>query len=117
MALATETGGRPRPLDGMLYVIKQNGVNYMPKYRKKPVVIEAWMWRGNTPEDAKCFCRDNGLPDFPVGSNGEKTGLVIDTLEGRHIASNGDFIIKGIAGEYYPCKPDIFHATYDLVEG
>jgi len=87
----------------------------MPKYRKKPVVIEAWQWNGKTLEDARDFCRNNGLPDFPLGSNGEKTGLVIDTLEGRHIASPGDFIIKGVAGEYYPCKPGIFYKTYELV--
>ena len=43
-------------------------------------------------------------------------GLVIKTLEGEHVASIGDYIIKGVAGEFYPCKPDIFAKTYDLAE-
>lgn len=43
-------------------------------------------------------------------------GLVIKTLEGEHIATIGDYIIKGVKGEYYPCKPDIFEMTYELIK-
>lgn len=44
----------------------------------------------------------------------DKQGIIIPTLEGDHLASIGDYIIKGIKGEFYPCKPDIFEATYDI---
>ena len=87
----------------------------MKKYRKKPVVIEACQWNGKTLEDARKFCKENDLPNFIVGSRNAKVGLVIPTLEGDMIASSGDYIIKGINGEYYPCKPDIFHKTYEEV--
>ncbi len=88
----------------------------MAKYRKKPVVVDAWQWNGETLGDAIEFSKKNGLPQFPVGSDGDMTGLVIDTLEGKHIASKGDYIIRGIHGEYYPCKPDIFEKTYEKVK-
>lgn len=76
------------------------------RYRKKAVEIEAVQWtRKNWPE-VKKFC--------PVALyNGGS--LVIPTLEGKHLASAGDYIIKGVAGEFYPCKPDIFAQTYDAV--
>ena len=79
----------------------------MPKYRKKPVVIEAVQFNGNF----------NEIEEF-VGGDAEFRGkeLIVATLEGPLHASPGDFIIKGIKGEFYPCKPDIFYITYDLVE-
>jgi hypothetical protein len=78
----------------------------MPKYRKKPVVIEAIQFTGN-------FVEIEGF----VGGDAEfRNGeLVIATLEGTMHASPLDWIIKGIQGEFYPCKPDIFAATYEPV--
>lgn len=76
------------------------------KYRKKPVVIEATQWfkHGDHPAVVKQHATD---PDT-VGW--------VQTLEGGHIVTSGDWIITGIKGEHYPCKPDIFTATYELAE-
>lgn len=87
----------------------------MAKYRKKPVEIETWQWNGDSIEHTRTFCKINSLPNFNVGERNGMTGLVIPTLEGDHIAIKGDFIIKGVKDEYYPCKPDIFYKTYDIV--
>ena len=86
------------------------------KFRKKPVVIDAWQWTGLTLSDAKLFTETAGLPPFSVGSFNGTSGLVIPTLEGVHVATRNDWIIKGVSGEFYPCKPDIFEATYEKVE-
>lgn len=75
------------------------------KYRKKPVVIEAV--RFTTKENLKKV-----FPNIPL-CNWE--GVMIQTLEGVMEISEGDYIIKGIKGEYYPCKPDIFEETYERV--
>lgn len=95
------------------------------QYRKKPVVINAIVWDGsiqatrkvlefmgqevvtncNKASDAFCDYHQSRLDD----------GLMIKTLEGQHIASVGDYIIKGVQGEFYPCKPDIFEQTYEQV--
>lgn len=83
----------------------------MAKYRKKPVVIEAIQWTGHNISD---ICIFTGRCGGELIKNGE---LYIATLEGIHHASVGDFIIKGVKGEFYPCKPDIFESTYELVEG
>ena len=95
----------------------------MKKYRKKPVVIEAVQWTGNNLREIIAFT--DGQPDTRKTYTGmkweeyedlvSKRGLIIFTLEGKHIASVGDFIIKGIQGEYYPCKPEIFLASYEEV--
>lgn len=77
------------------------------KYRKKPVIIEAIQWNGNNFEEIMEFIDS----DF-VHFNSE---LIINTLEGNMTASKGDYIIKGIKGEFYPCKPDIFEQTYEEV--
>ena len=82
----------------------------MPKYRKKPVEIEAVLWTGENIDELCSFMRWRNLDHDP------RNGLVIRTLEGQHKASVGDYIIKGVAGEFYPCKPEIFAATYELVE-
>lgn len=73
------------------------------KYRKKPVVIEATQWfkMGDHPAVKAFLARHEGW---------------IDTLEGGHIVTPGDFIITGVKGEHYPCKPDIFELTYEVVE-
>ena len=88
----------------------------MTKYKKKPVVIEAWLWDElhNTLKKIGCgYMAHTGRTDRP----GECTSLSIETFEGSMRVRKGDYIIKGIEGEFYPCKPEIFHKTYDLVEG
>ena len=87
----------------------------MAKFRKKPVVIEAVQWNGRSLQDAIDFERKNQLPNWSVGGRDGKTGIIIHTLEGDHLAEQGDWIIKGIQGEFYPCKPDIFDKTYEPV--
>lgn len=82
----------------------------MAKYRKKPVVIEAVRWTGKNASEIIVFI---ALPIWKITAEGR---LFIKTLEGSHEATVGDMIIKGVKGEFYPCKPDIFVATYDAVE-
>jgi endo-1,4-beta-mannosidase len=77
------------------------------QYRKKPVVIEAVQWTGDNRSEIFAFAGK-----FAVW--GDVSGMIIKTLEGQHIASVGDYIIKGVNGEFYPCKPEIFEKTYDL---
>ena len=83
------------------------------RFRKKPIVIEAIQWDGESETLAELsgFTGQRRLRFDPVAET-----LVIETLEGDHIASKGDWIIKGIQGECYPCKPDIFDLTYEFVE-
>jgi hypothetical protein len=110
------------------------------KYRKKPIVIEATQWHknGDHPMDNifRTFEDTFEVPSAPregaivryfrhPGVNGKRScdfcnGIMhdhgwIDTLEGGHIVCPGDWIITGIKGEYYPCKPDIFSATYEKI--
>lgn len=80
------------------------------QFRKKTVVIEAIQWKGDNFYEVTDFC-----PHIAHASTG--TDLYIETLEGDMCASCGDWIIKGVAGEYYPCKPDIFEQTYEPVGG
>lgn len=81
----------------------------MPLYRKKPIVIEAIQWHGDLTSIASFHIpevhQEFGSPD-----------LYIATLEGLMRAEVGDYIIKGIKGEFYPCKPDIFKLTYEEVK-
>ena len=82
----------------------------MKNYRKKPVVIQAIQWDGrNTPEVAN-FMQVELITKNPLGK------VEIETLEGTMNASKNDWIIKGVNGEFYPCKPDIFEKTYDLAD-
>ena len=81
----------------------------MAKFRKKPVEIEAIQLTENNIDALVEFCGDK-IKSHPL------TGVVIETLEGNMLASNGDYIIKGVKGEFYPCKPDIFEMTYETVE-
>lgn len=83
------------------------------KYRKKPVVIEAVHFDGSY----KCFIEDIEpfIGDRDICSNFVLDRFWIKTLEGTHTATAGDWIIKGVKGEFYPCKPDIFEATYEKV--
>ena len=87
----------------------------MKKFRKKPVVVEAVQLRWDTWSEMCGFIGVGKLDDGkPEGrQDGEKIGLDIPTLEGLMRAEENDWIIKG---EFYPCKPDIFEATYEPVE-
>lgn len=84
----------------------------MAKYRKKPVVIEAELFTEATKDRCYNFVTCNRYADF--NADGKPT-LRIQTLEGDMIANLGDWIIKGVKGEFYPCKADIFEATYEPV--
>lgn len=87
------------------------------KFRKKPVVIEAIQLRHDTVDDCYKFVGAKGnYPECGMGIDPEDGQFKITTLEGVMIAEVGDWIIKGVRGEFYPCKPDIFEATYELVE-
>lgn len=86
------------------------------KYRKKPVVIDAVRWEGITVRDMEEFSRETGFPKFSVTYRDGRHGCVIPTLEGHHFAERGDWIIRGVNGEYYPCKPDIFAKTYESAD-
>jgi len=79
-------------------------------YRKRPVVIQAMKWTG---DNYQALSRFMGYE--PIGKKGldEQEGLVIDTLEGTSLANVGDYIIRGVKGEFYPCKEDVFKLTYD----
>jgi hypothetical protein len=74
------------------------------KFRKKPVVIEATQWF----KHGDHFAVDESLSNNQFGW--------IDTLEGGHIVTPGDWIVTGVKGEHYPCKPDIFEMTYEVAE-
>lgn len=79
------------------------------KFRKKPIVIDAIQWTGDIVSLHQII---SFLGYLPEGKGGV---LVIPTLEGNHQANPGDWIIKSVKGEYYPCKPDIFDQTYEKV--
>lgn len=81
------------------------------KYRKKPVVIEAVRYMlENLPDWFMDKVTDNTIITHADGT------CIVKTLEGDHLANFGDYIIKGVHGEVYPCKPDIFEETYEKVE-
>lgn len=94
------------------------------KYRKKPVVIEAVQWTGENLREVLAFTGKHPrfhewFRDFDAYSEHvakDRNVFKILTLEGTMEASPGDWIIKGVAGEFYPCRPDIFAATYEKVE-
>lgn len=93
------------------------------RYRKKPVVIDAMEFElgVTTKGEILAFCPVANigvrlLPDQSVDDSADIHWFVIPTLEGDHNVSDGDYIIRGVKGEFYPCKPDIFEATYDAVE-
>lgn len=91
------------------------------KYKKKPVIIDAVQWTGTNLEEIKEFVGESlryTIHDtaWKVGKGAPAVFMQIKTLEGDHICSKGDYIIKGVRGEFYPCKPEIFEATYDIVK-
>lgn len=83
------------------------------KFRKKPVVIEAVLWNGTQVSEVTEWISD-ALHNDTIMRFGDK--VVIKTLEGNMIADPGDYIIKGVKGELYPCKPDIFEQTYEPIK-
>lgn len=88
----------------------------MAKYRKIPVVIEAVQWTGDNIKEIYDFTlNDKNNRSITITDNPEKA-IYIETLEGTMKASEGDYIIKGVQGEIYPCKPNIFEQTYEEVK-
>ena len=88
----------------------------MPKFRKKPVVIDAFQLPPSGDDHLYAFfewCAEVGFDDY---ASERDESLAIHTLEGTMIAQPGDWIIKGVKGEFYPCKPDIFEVTYESAE-
>lgn len=83
----------------------------MGQFRKKPVVIEAFQVTNDTLFEVAAWC-DGTV----VGAGTPRAGILINTLEGTMRADLGDWVIRGIKGEFYPCKPDVFEATYEPVE-
>lgn len=115
--LLAERRHQPKPLGGL-------------QFRKKPVVIEAYQWTGGQDQlndpvwIVEALKKDRNEPgavwiEWPSTADaaykGETPALYIHTLEGNHRADLNDWIIRGVKGELYPCKPDIFSATYDAV--
>ena len=93
----------------------------MGMFRKKPVVIEARQLQNDeaAATEIASWCGGHVSGDHTPGADGERLDemqfVIIKTLEGDMVASPGDWIIKGVNGEFYPCKPDIFEKTYDPV--
>lgn len=83
------------------------------KYRKKPVIVDVFCFDDDKKsfDSAKKFTKGNFHYDYQHNPH-----CYVETLEGAHYVTKGDFIIKGVAGEFYPCKPDIFKKTYEGVE-
>lgn len=89
----------------------------MKKYRKKPIVVEAIQWNGVNRGEVEMFCGHNNV-EFKVEIlSGSTLGLqlIVKALEGDMVANRGDYIIKGICGEFYSCKEEIFEKTYELL--
>lgn len=95
------------------------------KYRKKPVVIEAFKYDGDfidgvgvayVPQWAMLAQQEGVLEFAPRPDINSPYELHVNTLEGKMRVSVGDYVIKGVQGEIYPCKPGIFHATYEVAE-
>lgn len=89
------------------------------KYKKKPVAVEAFQYDGDLKgADGKYYVPDWAAEAYEKGiMYYDLTELFINTLEGTHHVSVGDYIIQGLKGELYPCKPDIFVKTYDVLTG
>lgn len=96
------------------------------KYRKKPILIDALLFDGKNAIEVLSFMEISHDVDYrnPFDRDSycdyitklNETGIEITTLEGIMKAQIGDYIIKGVQGEFYPCKPDIFEQTYEIVE-
>lgn len=93
----------------------------MARYRKKPVIVEAFQWTNGPDQTVAPLWIAQAIEEGRVRieyklSAPPQPHMAIATLEGVMHASPGDYIIKGIAGEIYPCKPEIFEATYEEVD-
>jgi hypothetical protein len=89
----------------------------MDRYRKKPVEVEAVQLTNHvTPDSVAVWCGGRVIPHPEKDYTGGPLVIEIDTLEGVMRAEPGDWIIKGVAGEFYPCRDDIFRATYEAVD-
>ena len=85
------------------------------RFRKKPVEIEALKFTRENWQDVLMFTQGQARAMTIEKRIDGKCTCIIQTLEGQHIANEGDWIIRGVQGEYYPCKPDIFEMTYERV--
>lgn len=92
----------------------------MAKYRKKPIIVDAFRWTGGIDQTEDPEWIIDALKAKPCKARiiqpKDEIMLEIFTLEGRMCANIGDYVIKGVKDEIYPCKPDIFKATYEKVE-
>lgn|SRR5574343_1108850 len=95
----------------------------MQKYRKKPVIVEAIKYNGFNENEIIDFTANLAKYQVAIGSSSDGMGgketyskLTILTLEGEMLVSKNDWVIKGVNGEFYPCKPDIFGKTYEEFE-
>ncbi|MGG7215298.1 hypothetical protein ACQPUY_17090 [Clostridium nigeriense] len=86
------------------------------KYRKKPVEVEAFQFTDEGKDRVYNWSKESQYNIQPSFDGNGKPCLLIPTLEGEMKCSLGDYLIKGVNGEFYPCKPDIFEKTYELVD-
>lgn len=86
------------------------------KYKKKPVVVEAIQFNGTNFEEVQEFTNGGASKVTEINAFGFCKTYKVSTLEGEMAFHRGYYIIKGVAGEFYPCKPDIFEKTYEVVE-
>lgn len=94
-------------------------MNVGKKFCKKPIVIDAWQWCGGNYADVdgpEWLFEGFRSKDIEIRSSWGSNSMFIRTLEGEMLANPGDWIIRGVKGELYPCKPDIFEITYESVE-
>lgn len=94
----------------------------MAKFRKKPIIVEAVQWTGSNLEEIRNFVGSDLIENYIKHFDIERTlikqtlaGIAINTLEGTMIVNYGDYIIKGVNNEFYPCKPDIFKQIYEEI--
>ncbi len=92
------------------------------KYQKKPVIVEAVCFNGDNHQEIMEWIRvsrENGINMNAARAESRPCGVSIETLDGKMLASPSDYIyiIKGVKGEFYPCKPEIFEKTYTKLEG
>jgi hypothetical protein len=85
------------------------------RFRKKPVVIEAWKFKVEPPLSQEAYFNPEVGVEWQIWHDEKGYYLTIPTLEGDHRADEGDWIIKGVKGEFYPCKSDVFEMTYEEV--
>lgn len=86
----------------------------MALYRKRPLIVEAFKWTGDQSQTEDPDWVNKSIVSY-VNDGTPQVQMQIATLEGIMLADRGDYIIKGIKGEIYPCKPDIFEKSYELV--